>query len=536
MSSVEFESEDENELLPQASFWQMLGHPTRTLLGVVEYGTAWLFTRDKFSFIGIAPVLLLVSTIGVLATTGWFTSRVAVTKNVAYLVEEEFRRSDAETKNVEENDSQNMIMKPDASLAPKRITPYAEMLLKKLVQGEGSDARWRYLVALQLGQRQRWGQARQIMRKLAPKEGRGFAPAYAWLAWDSVTRNRVKDHPGKLDLIADLEHATAWSGTGPAMIGMLADLLESEGQVGEAIKLLESHAKTDSILSVKLFEVALKHGRKQHLESISEQATALVKNRVQEPTATEQDFINYANLSVMQQDVNHAIKITADGLTKFPASKSLTRARSEAFRIKYLKTLRVSNEGIQCDLSALNEALRTDPTNEGVTEEVAKLVAAGANASPELTRALEQQLADGHASALTHLILSEKAFRDGKPQAAVPHLEAALRRTPNAVTVLNNLALTLARLSSDNLPRAHELINRALAMSGPNAELYDTQGEVRMLARDYVGAVESFENAINIDGKRTDIRSRLVKAYEKSGLHEMAKVQQAKISQMSPKS
>ena len=532
MSIEELEDETPRDL----HLLELFLHPSRTLQSFVEYGTAWLFTRDKFSLIGIFPTLLLLGVIGGLAITGSFTSEETITKNIADLVEQEFRRSDAESEGIDEDAQQNMIIKPDASLSPKHITPYAEMLLKKLALGEGSDARWRYLVALQLGQRQRLGQARQIMRKLAPKGGHGFAPAYAWLAWDAVTRNRVKDHAGKLELISDLQNATAWSGTGPAMIGMLAELLESEGRVGDAIKALETNAKTDAGLSVKLFGLLQKHGRKQHLDSISEQATSLVKSRVASPSATEQDFNNYASLCVMQYDVNQALLVTAQGLTKFPDSKSLIRARSEAYRIKYLRSVKITESGFQCDLNALNEAMRADPTNTSVAEEVAKLLAAGASASPELTRALEQQLADGHASGLTHLLLSEKAFADGNPQAAVPHLEAALRRSPDAVAVLNNLALTLARLSSDNLPRARELIDRAIAMADPNAELYDTQGEVRMLARDFVGAVESFENAINVDGKRTDIRARLVKAYEKSGLHEMAKVEQAKINQMSPKS
>lgn len=526
---------------PKELFWLMLGRPFKSMQGIIEYATGWLFTRDKYSLLGFLPVLLLIATMATLAIRGWSCDRVDIAKNIADLVDDEFRRSDKESKNSREvvdsqPDPQSSIMRHDASLAPKQVTPFAEMLLKRLVHGDEAEAKWRYIVALQLGQRQRLGQARQMMRKIAPKEGRGFAPAHAWLAWDAVSRSRVKDHLGKLDLIADLEKSLEWTGTGPALIGMLADLLESEGRIDDAMRVLEQKSKTDAGSAIKLFALAQKHGRVQNRDSIVEQASAIAKSKVVEPAATDQDYFNYASLSVMRHDVRQAIRTATEGLAKFPQSKLLARAHSEALRIQYLSTLRRTETGVQCDLHALNEALKADPTNEAVAEEVAKLMAAGANASPELAGALEQQSAEGHASALTYLLLSEVAYRNNRPDAAVPHLEAALRRSPNSVAILNNLALTLARLSNENLPRAMELIDRAIALAEPDAELFDTQGEIRMRTQDFQGAVESFENAIGLDRKRTDIRARLVQAYKKAGLHDMAKVQQAKINELAPES
>ncbi len=107
-----------------------------------------------------------------------------------------------------------------------------------------------------------------------------------------------------------------------------------------------------------------------------------------------------------------------------------------------------------------------------------------------------------------------------------------MRNAPNAPVVLNNLALALCRVSPENAQRSRELIDRALRISGPNAEILDTQGEIRMASGDYVGAVESFESAVGLDGKRIATRRRLMAAYEKAGMKDMVPVQENKIREL----
>ncbi len=167
-----------------------------------------------------------------------------------------------------------------------------------------------------------------------------------------------------------------------------------------------------------------------------------------------------------------------------------------------------------------------------VSEEVARLLARGGKASPALREALNQQLADGQATTMTHLMLATRALKESKLEKAIPHLEVALRNAPNAPVVLNNLAVALCRVSPSNAPRARELIDRALRVSGPNAEMLDSQGEIRMASGDYVGAVESFESAVGLDGTRIATRRRLMEAYEKAGMKEMVTVQANKIREL----
>ena len=53
-----------------------------------------------------------------------------------------------------------------------------------------------------------------------------------------------------------------------------------------------------------------------------------------------------------------------------------------------------------------------------------------------------------------------------------------------------------------------------------------------MAAGDFVGAVESFESAIGLDGKRIGSRKRLIEAYQMAGMKDMISVQAQKIREI----
>jgi len=505
----------------------MFSNPFRTAQGFIEYCLAWLFTRPWRTVIGFLPVLLLLSALGGLAIYGWsIDDRKLVSRYAQW--------SDAELNSATSPANAEAPKTPEAAALMKveSVSPFAELLLRRILQLEKSDSRSRYLVALQIGNRGRRGQARQIMRQLAPGESNGFAPAHAWLAIDRLLQGPIADAASRAALMHDLELAATWSGTGAQLRVLLAELLEKEGRVGEAIKALQSAAEVDSSSWIPLVAVSLRNGRKQPAQEASAKAKSIFTERINQHKASASDYINLARLWILESQHDEAIKQVGLGLRQFPDDRSLRLVLSECYRVKFLSTYRETPTGIEFNLALLDEALKADPTNPAVSEEVAKLLARGGNASQTLIKALEEQLAEGKATTMTHLMLATRSLKEEDFQAAVPHLEVALRNAPNAPIVLNNLALALVRVSTANAPRSRELIDRALRISGPNAEVLDSQGEIRMIAKDYVGAVESFESAIGLDGNRISSRKRLIEAYDGAGLKDMIPVQAAKVREL----
>lgn len=503
----------------------MVSDPFKTAQGVIEYALAWAYTRQWSAFVGLAPVLLLVLALCGLTIYGWSIPKSTLVTRYA-------KWSDGEL--IEDRAKLDSALTPEASqlMEVEGVSKFGELLLNRLLQLEKSDTRTRYLAALQIANRGRRGQARQLMRQIAPERASGFAPAHAWLSIDRILQGPTRDNASKEILFNDLEVAVTWPGTGTRLREIFASMLEREGRIGDAIQILQATAEIDAGAWINVVEVANKHGRTLPAEEASQKAKAIFSKRITEQTATELDYINLARLCALEQNPDEAINQTLRGLKQFPESRNLRLVLSECYRVKFLTTLRETESGIQCNMEFLDEALKADPTNPAVSEEVAKLMARGGNVSTELKLAMEKQLADGKSTTMTHLMLATHWLKKNDFEAAIPHLQVANRKSPNAPVVLNNLALSLLRVSTGNVQTAKELIDRALKISGPHAELLDSQGEIRMAGGDYVGAVASFESAIELDGRRINTRKRLIEAYEKAGLKDLIGVQMQKIREI----
>ncbi len=130
------------------------------------------------------------------------------------------------------------------------------------------------------------------------------------------------------------------------------------------------------------------------------------------------------------------------------------------------------------------------------------------------------------------MLLANASIKKGELEQAVPHLEMAAKHSPNAPVVLNNLALALARTKSDSFERCLELLDRALKITGPAAEIFDSQGEVYMHANQPLDAIQSFERAIGMDPGRVKTRQWLINAYEQAGLPAMAETQRKALEKL----
>ena len=120
----------------------------------------------------------------------------------------------------------------------------------------------------------------------------------------------------------------------------------------------------------------------------------------------------------------------------------------------------------------------------------------------------------------------------GKTEQAISNWEIVLTKDPNNLGVLNNLSLCLARASEKNVPRALELINRAINLSPTNAELLDTLGDILIIAKRHQEAIGKYELAVRNDKSRIDTRKKLVTAYRLAGMDGQAETTSSVIQEM----
>lgn len=547
----------------------LLFRPRLLLQGVVEYLMAWSFTRCRWRLLLIysLPLILLLASVGLVGYGLSLSNRTLAERYDQWVAEEipdairELESADQSASRPEpgqssgtprdsgsttassgspENDPQ---VKNDKNQAPvdRLVSPFGDLLLRRLLQLQDSSSRITYLVAAQLARQERLGQARQLMRRIAPEESAGFAPAHTWLAFEQLRsmqqrvanpeeRNRMTQQ-----VIKDLETAVTWSNCPESLRILYAEWLEGQaGNTAQAMAVLEqANAQQSSMAAnLKIAEMALKHDQAGRFRRAAEEIKLAVKARREDESLSTDDLMILANLLLLEQNSQSAREAAQEGLSRSPNDPRFLRLISEAYRIEYLTS--ITNKGGQTsvNLSLLDAALKTDPTNPGVGQEIARLLSVGQDTSPELKAALEKQLSQGQATALTHILLANRCLLNNDLAAAEPHLEVALRQAPNSPTTLNNLALVLARTKPNEIKRALELSTTACQLAPTNATFRDSLGEIRALAGDKLGAIECFEAAIGLEPKLINTRQRLEQLYRQLGMTDMAIVQQRELERL----
>src|SRR5690606_5810690 len=138
-----------------------------------------------------------------------------------------------------------------------------------------------------------------------------------------------------------------------------------------------------------------------------------------------------SNLCLFEKNPSEARAAALKGLEAAPENPQLRRLVSESYRFEYVQSIQQADGQTKLNLGLLDAALKSDPSNPNVGMEIARLIAMGEDTSAEFKTVLEQQLAAGQATALTHNRLANRHLQAGELQAAAPHRELALRQAPN---------------------------------------------------------------------------------------------------------
>lgn len=425
----------------------------------------------------------------------------------------------------------------EGSFQGDSIDHVTELMLERVLQEDFSSRRANFLIAMQLGARGRFGQARTMMRAIAPENGHGLAPAHAWLALDRMTRLGVDKQADLNVLLNDFKWASEWESLNPAMLVQYAKLLNSQQNHAEAIAALRQAALRDPNYWISVAVLAKQLGLSGRYEQAAAEIRSELQPKVAAQVAEPLEYARLARLALLDEDFREARQLTELGLRKDPQHADLRRILSEVYLLQYRQTADYEKQQFNIDL--LDAALKADGSNEGVTEEVARLVAQGQDASPELRKMLEEKLATGKATALTHLLLANRDLLNSDMEQALGHLRVAVRSSPNSPVILNNLGLAIVRReapTAEELKEAEAALRRALSVAGPNAELLDSLGEILLAAGKYTDAIQTLEAAIGMDENRDNTRQRLIQAYQAAGMRDMVEVQQRVLDSRSSES
>lgn len=413
-----------------------------------------------------------------------------------------------------------------AANEPAAIPRFAEVLFRRVQQLQSDDQRSVFFVAMTLAQRGSLPQALALLGRIAPDDREGYAPAHAWLA------EHYLKQPISAENLKTIQHharaAARWSRTPPALLASISQLFWRTGDPDAAVESLSRAADRDPKFHLHLAGLAAR-GEKWKLlykESLSKADAHLTEVLERNPHDVDAR-LQLISAQLLKKDFAAAERIVLEG-RKLSDDPRLRHAQSEIYRLQFSTTASLVNSTWSGNVELLNKAFHVDPTNIKVFEEVAQMARiTGQVSDRELEAELNKLLAEGKATSITHLWIAEHHLVKGELEPAIPHLEQALQRSPNATHCLNNLAYCVATLYPDRREEALQYIDRAISLYPGQAAYHDTRGTILVGLGRPKEAIASFERAVELlhqagQPPKATYHQRLAAAYESIGQKELA--------------
>ncbi len=234
---------------------------------------------------------------------------------------------------------------------------------------------------------------------------------------------------------------------------------------------------------------------------------------------------------MIQKRLEDALAVVREGIKLAGASPALSRQESkilvELFRQELNRSKESDPRNPEYPWGRLEEALKADPLNPQVGEEIASATVAKSEVASTFQEALREQLVQGVANTITHVLVGRIYANQKKFDLARKHLEIAKAMEPDSTLAASSLALVLTAIDPPDMKTAQELISEAVARDPGNSELQDIRGQIYFRTGNWSEAIASFEKALKLNPARTRARRKLIEAYREFGMSDMAEAHDA---------
>ncbi|MBX3441669.1 MAG: tetratricopeptide repeat protein [Planctomyces sp.] len=179
-------------------------------------------------------------------------------------------------------------------------------------------------------------------------------------------------------------------------------------------------------------------------------------------------------------------------------------------------------ENLRLRYDLLSSALLVYPNDLLTFDRMMALLKSGGDVAAQAREFLLDNIAQGRAVGISHLILGSQAFFTVNPKEAELHLERALESAPQAPIVANNLAWFLAHRDPPDLERALALIEPVVAKFPEDVRFLDTRGHVLAKMGQHREAIQDLEKALKVYSGVSESHAALAECYAALGHAELA--------------
>lgn len=514
--------------------------------GFLEAIRGWKFSRNWMSVWLNLPAAVLIGTVFAIFSFSNFQTEDGQLQQLLVIGEEKCGTSTLEAlcDQIDEIEftkalGESTIVK--AKDAPIQLGPltlkYVELLSKRVLDIEAADFRGLYRLALVHFLTDQKSLAMTEMNQLASISAGAFPQANAWLARRMVAS--IESSPGSAEFVASTEEvkpvfekAFEWKNLDPRLMLAYAKILEKGGDLQRAIVVTKRAASMKPEANLDLARLYARAGNADGLRESSYAVEDHFGKKLNTPLEQESDRLAVAEAKRLSNKPLAAIEVLKEGLMNKDPKPKLQRELSEVYLQMYRNTIESTEPKSpsdkvkwKVDFDALQKVIDADPTNPNFSLEVARLLPIEVTPTKELLDSLKKQMQTGVTTSGTYILLAEEQYKLNKVKEAIKFWEIAIKQDPTNYLAINNLALVLAKDQPNNLDRPFQMLNQAVEAQPSNPELYDSLGELYLLAKRPKDAINKLEKAIKLDQNRINTREMLVKAYQAADMEDMAQVQ-----------
>lgn len=359
-----------------------------------------------------------------------------------------------------------------------------------------------------------------VMESLAPIERPVFAPAHLWqatrvLTVQPVTRERV-------DLaLGHLRHVLALSPRDIAANGMLGDIYFQAGRYDAAIQHLKVAHQAKPVWCLMLAKASALVGDVASAKTYGERSQALFRQLVIDDPEDVEARLDWGESTLLLEDFQESSRILLDGL-KLNDEPRFKQALTQVL-IHWADTIPKGTEaGRHQAFQLLARALEQAPREILLFDRIIELLKSGGQTAEEIEDFLLDNITNGRAVGISHLILGTALLEESKNADAGFHLERALEMLPQGSIVANNFAWYLIHIEPKEPDRALRIINQVIEQFPGQPELHDTRGHIQLELANWKNAINDLEISLGADRRRISTHEGLAKAYSSLGNENLA--------------
>lgn len=378
-------------------------------------------------------------------------------------------------------------------------------------------------VALERGDK--FGEALERMKLLAPENAPGYPQAHFWIIQQLLSHKlEVSEEENHRLLGIHLKHLRTLGVRGPEIQPLEAFWLAQEGKLQEAINLIKPlvvHSPEAAIMSME-FNLQL-----QNFAEAAEAARAIrvhFSDKARKGIATSaRQLQSWAIAEGLLGDTVAQQAVVRQWLDTDPENKTAKEILADLCQRQFKQSIRVPNPDIERLANMFVEAAQLTQNPQRLQNDVVNLYRLRP-VVPAANSILKEIVGSPKTTSPILEAIGTAAAGEGEVNEAKTYLKLAIDKDPQNSIAWNNYAWVLLQGSGSNLSEALEAVNKALAIKPDDFRFRETRGQILVRQKKWREAIPDLEYAVNGMPDSTEIHQSLASAYEATGQNQLAQV------------